>query len=240
MISAARRNPLLTRLLPDLAALSLLLVCMGYWWLGNLAHEVMGAAFLALVGRHVILNRRWFGALRRGRYDAARRVRLVLNLMLASTMLVLLGTSLTISETLRGILNLPGVFTLREIHWFAAYWLVVIIGLHIGLHWHIVAGLLRARLPILQGRIVGTALWAFAILVAYLGINSSVVMGLGTRLGFGYSLTMWDFNTSTLPYFAHWLAITTLYAVLAHGSIRVLALRRTQFPQTTKETTHDR
>lgn len=232
------RNPVIGRLLPDGLALGLLLACMAYWWLGNAAHEVMGTAFLVLVGRHMILNRRWFGAIRRGRYDAVRRVRLGLNLMLAVTMLVMLGTSLMISETLRGLLNLPGVFALREIHWFAAYWLVVIVGLHIGLHWHIVAGLARARLPILQNRILGLALWTLAGLVALTGINSSVVMGLGTRLGFGYSLTMWDFNASTLPYFAHWLAITTLYAVLAHAVVRLLARHRPRSnPQ--KETTHD-
>ncbi|MES2434844.1 MAG: DUF4405 domain-containing protein [Pseudomonadota bacterium] len=236
---AAARNPLLNRLLPDGLALGLLLACMGYWWLGDVAHEVMGAAFLALVGRHLILNRRWFGAIRRGRYDAARRVRVGLNLMLASTMLVMLVTSLMISEALRGFLNIPGLFTLREVHWFAAYWLVVIVGLHIGLHWHIVAGLARSRLPILQGRILGLALWALAGLVALTGINSSFVMGLGTRLGFDYSLTMWDFNESNLPYFAHWLAITVLYAVIAHAAARLLALRR-NFSHSQKETIHDR
>lgn len=236
---AAARNPLLNRLLPDGLALGLLLACMGYWWLGDVAHEVMGAAFLALVGRHLILNRRWFGAIRRGRYDAARRVRVGLNLMLASTMLVMLVTSLMISEALRGFLNIPGLFTLREVHWFAAYWLVVIVGLHIGLHWHIVAGLARSRLPILQGRILGLALWALAGLVALTGINSSFVMGLATRLGFDYSLTMWDFNESNLPYFAHWLAITVLYAVIAHAAARLLALRR-NFSHSQKETIHDR
>lgn len=236
----ARRNPLIARLLPDGIALCLLLACMGYWWLGNTAHEVMGAGLLALVGRHVILNRRWFAAIRRGHYDAARRLRLALNLMLAAAMLVLLVTSLMISESLRGVLNLPGVFTLREVHWFAAHWLVVIVGLHIGLHWHIVTGLARARLPILRNNILGVLSWALAIPVACLGVNSSFVMGLGTRLGFDYSLTMWDFSASTLPYFAHWLAITVLYAVIAHAAVRLLALRRTTLSHSKKETIHDR
>ncbi|MBD9528915.1 DUF4405 domain-containing protein [Paracoccus sp. PAR01] len=239
MSRPTRRNPLLTRLLPDAVALALLLVCMGYWWLGNLAHEVTGTAFLLLVGRHVILNRRWFGMIGRGRYDAARLVRLGLNLLIAITMLILLATSVMISETLRGILKLPGIFTLREIHWLAAYWLVVIVGLHIGLHWHIVLAMARTRLPFLQTRVIAGAGWGFAILVAGLGLNSSFVMGLGTRLGFDYSLTMWDFSESTLPYFGHWLAITTLYAVLAHTAVRLLARHRSRFP-IPKETVHDR
>lgn len=226
MTLAARSNPLAHRLVPDLAALGLLLACMGYWWLGNLAHEIFGTVFLALVARHVVVNRRWFGALRRGRYDAARSLRLGLNLMLALTMLVLLGTSLLISENLRGLLGLRGSGLLREIHWFAAYWLVVIVGLHIGLHWHLVTGIARARLPMLRNRILSACFWALALGIAILGINSTAVMGLWTRLGFDYSLTMWDFTESTLPYFAHWLAITTLYAVIAHAVIQLLALRR--------------
>ena len=108
--------------------------------------------------------------------------------------------------------------------------LVMIIGLHIGLHWHIVAGLARARLPVLQSRPLGAVLWVLAILVAALGVNSSFVMGLGTRLGFDYGLIMWDFTESTLPYFAHWLAITVLYAVIAHAALRLLTLRRRALP----------
>lgn len=235
-----RTKPLRARLLPDLMALGLALACMGYWAFDNTTHEGMGAAFLALAGRHVILNRRWFGSIRRGRYDAARWIRLVLNLMLAGAMLVLLATSLMISEALRGLLNLSGIFTLREVHWVSAYWLVVIIGLHIGLHWHIVMGLMRARLPVLRSRLLGAALWAVAILVAAFGVNSSFAMGLGTRLGFDYGLIMWDFNDSTLPYFAHWLAITVLYAVIAHAAVRLLALRRRALPHFQKETTHDK
>ena len=49
---------------------------------------------------------------------------------------------------------------------------------------------------------------------------------------------MCDFTESTLPYFAHWLAITTLYAVLAHAVVRLLALRRPR-SNPEKETTHD-
>jgi hypothetical protein len=239
MSRPARYNPLLTRLLPDAVALGLLFICMGYWWLGNLAHEVMGSAFLMLVGRHLILNRHWFAAIGRGRYGAARVVRLALNLLLGLAMLTLLATSLMISEALRAVFGLPNVYTLREIHWFAAYWLVVIVGLHIGLHWHIVAGMARTRLRILHSRIVTGALWLLGILVACLGVNSAFAMGLGTRLRFDYSLSMWDFTESTLPYFGHWLAITTLCAVIAQVAVRLLALRRPCFHSSKKETIHE-
>lgn len=197
----------LVRLGLDLAALTLLLLSMAYWWLGNLAHELFGTATFALLVRHLIRNRRWFIAMRRGRYDGLRRARLVLNLLLALAMTVLLLTSFAISQSLFAFLPIGDYLSLREVHWFAAYWVIVIVGLHIGLHWHIVMGILRARFAILAARSVRIGGWIAAAALAISGLNSSAVMGLWTRLRFDYSMVMWDFTDATLPYFAHCRAI---------------------------------
>lgn len=206
----------------DIAALALLLLSMGYWWLGNMAHELFGTAMFAILIRHLARNRRWFVAIRRGRYDGPRVVRLVLNLLLALAMTVLLLSSLAISRSLFAFLPIGDYFSLREIHWFAAYWVIVIVGLHIGLHWHLVMGLLQPRLPILTSAPVRIGGWITAGMVAVAGLNSSAIMGLWTRLRFDYSMVMWDFSASTVPYFAHWLAIMLLHAVIGCTTIRIM------------------
>lgn len=58
-------------------------------------------------------------------------------------MAVLLGTSFAISRDLFGWFPLPDSFALSEIHMFAAYWVMVIVGLHVGLNWNRVTAVLR-------------------------------------------------------------------------------------------------
>ena len=37
------------RLILDFTSLALVVLCLAYWWLGNLSHELFGTALLALV-----------------------------------------------------------------------------------------------------------------------------------------------------------------------------------------------
>ena len=61
------------------AALPLL---MGYGLVGETAYEWIGMAMLLLFLLHLFLNRRWFGALGKGRYSPARIAQLVLNCLI--------------------------------------------------------------------------------------------------------------------------------------------------------------
>lgn len=144
------------RLLLDSAILVLLLGAFAYWWQGNLAHEIVGTIFFVLLIRHLVNNGRWWSAARRGPYDLRRAMSLILTLLLAASMAVLLLTSLAISQSLFAFLPQPGLFTMREMHWFSAYWIMAIVGLHLGLNWGRVASLFRS-IGWMTGR---TRVWA--------------------------------------------------------------------------------
>lgn len=226
-------RPRWTRALPrlalDLAAVGLLLLAFAYWWLGNLAHELFGTAFFVILVRHIVNNRHWWSALRRGSYDLRRGLSVFLALALALAMAVLLLTSIAISESVFGFLPLPDIFTLREIHWFAAYWALAIVGLHLGVNWPRLAALLRN----VAGARPATRWWDAAMAAVSLGFVvqgylSGAVMGLWPRLMFSYSLVMWDFNASVLPFFGHWLAILGLFAVIGHQVSRLAELAATR------------
>lgn len=205
------------RLIVDGGATMLLMLALGYWWLGNLAHELAGTALFALLGRHLITNGYWWAGLRKGRYDMRRRIGVLLNTALALTMIVLLATSFAISRSLFAWLPLPDSFTVSEIHMFAAYWVMVIVGLHIGLNWHRVTALLRnLGMRAVAWRWLG---WSVALALAVQGIRSAAVLDLWTRLRFDYSLVMWDFNANAAGFFGHWLAIIALFAVTVHAGM---------------------
>tara|TARA_R110000851_G_scaffold128153_1_gene260386 strand:- start:2156 stop:2845 length:690 start_codon:yes stop_codon:yes gene_type:complete len=211
-----------SRLFLDGAILVLLLVAFAYWWQGNLVHEIVGTLFFVLLIRHLFNNGRWWSALRRGTYDFRRVMSLILTLPLAASMAVLLLTSLAISQSLFTFLPQPGLFTMREVHWFSAYWVMAIVGLHLGLNWNRVTGLLR-NIGWMKGRTqVWTALGLLcAFALAIQGFFSAIVLGLWPRLRFTYSMTMWDFNESVLPFFGHWLAVIGLFAVIGQVALRV-------------------
>lgn len=207
------------RLTLDAAALVLLLIAFAYWWLGNPAHEVIGTVLFILLGRHLLSNRTWWPSLRRGRYDPRRIASVGLTLCLAAAMAVLLVTSLAISRTTFAWLPLPDSFALREAHMFAAYWVMALIGLHLGLNWQRVtmfAARIGAPGPIWRwgGSVLGA-------MVALQGLRSAATMDLWTRLRFDYSLLMWDFNTQAMEFLGHWLAIVTLFAFATHWTLRL-------------------
>lgn len=221
MTARSMKSPL-ARLILDGGATVLLMLALAYWWLGNLTHELAGTALFVVLGRHLINNSYWWAALRKGRYDTRRRIGVLLNTALALAMIVLLATSFAISRSLFAWLPLPDSFTLGEIHMFAAYWVMAIVGLHIGLNLNRVTALLRnLGMRATAWRWLG---WVVGLALAVQGVRSVAVMDLWTRLRFDYSLVMWDFNNQVVGFFVHWLAIIALFAVAMH--VAMLGLGR--------------
>lgn len=210
------------RLLLDLIAAGLVIACLAYWWLDNLSHELMGTALFVLVIVHNVFNRRWYGGLRRGRWDAPRMINLATIIGLGLAMLVLLVTSVLISRDLFAFLALDGAFAVREIHMFAAYWLVLILAGHLGTRWAVVMNACRSLFGIGGPNPARTlALRCAALAVVLWGANSSFEMTFGSKLMLTYTLDMWDFNERTLLFFANYASIVGMYAAIIHYALAV-------------------
>ncbi|QEW19020.1 hypothetical protein LA6_001200 [Marinibacterium anthonyi] len=210
----------LPRLILDGAMLICLVLAFAYWWLGNAAHEAIGTVFLVIVLRHVANNLFWWKGLRRGRMTVQRAFNLILGVLLAVAILALLITSIGVSRTLaQGLaqwLAIPRIFVLQEIHWFAAYWAIALAALHVGVNWNRITALVRN----LSGRALpgwsGPVVWTLATAIAVQGTFSGTILGFWPRLRFSYTLSMWDFNASVLPFFLHWAAALLTLAIAAH------------------------
>lgn len=206
----------LPRLILDGAMLICLVLAFAYWWLGNAAHEAIGTIFLIVVLRHVANNLFWWKGLRRGRMTVQRAFNLFLGVLLAIAILALLVTSVGVSRTLAHWLPMPRIFVLQEIHWFAAYWAIALAALHLGVNWNRITALVGNLSGRALPRWSGLLLWAFALAVAVQGTFSGTILGFWPRLRFRYSLSMWDFNASVLPFFLHWAAALLTLAIAAH------------------------
>ncbi|CAN7348581.1 DUF4405 domain-containing protein [Rhizobium sp. LjRoot258] len=216
---------LLQRIALPTCMLALLLLSLAYWWLDNVPHELFGTGLFVLLCWHIYLNRAWFRKLRRGTYDSKRAFEVALHLGLIANMAVLSITSVVISKTVLASLPIPDFPYLREIHWFSAYWVVVATGIHVGLHWERSRAGLFNRLGVNQSnRALKTILWGIGTVALVQGVSSFRILGVWTKLTFNYSLEFWDFTASVAPFFAHWIAVFMIPAVLTH--IVMVAWRR--------------
>ncbi|WP_018901624.1 DUF4405 domain-containing protein [Rhizobium sp. 2MFCol3.1] len=216
------------RLTLDLLAAVLLIAGLAYWGTGNLAHELMGAGMFLLLITHNIFNRAWYGTiatsirLRRGLGGKA------LNLSLLLLMIILLVTSVMISQSLSTFVPQAGGTIARDVHILVAYWALVIVGLHVGLQWTTVLNAVRRLLGITRDSAVRTfVLRILALAVFCYGVESSFVMAMGTRLSARISLDFyWDFEADTLGFLARNMAIVGTYACIGHYAKKFLRQRR--------------
>lgn len=206
-----------TRLAVSVAMLGLLLMALGYWWLENLAHEIFGTAMFLLLGRHLYSNRRQLTKLFAVGGDRRRQICAALHVLLAINVVVLLITSVVISKSVFSFLPFPDSVRVREVHWFCAYWVMIFIGAHIGLHWSRVTGIVSSTLTLPKTNLaMKVGIRIVVLLFVTFGLWSFSVLSVWTKLTFNYSLDFWDFNNSVAPFFGHWIGVTSLPAIVAH------------------------
>lgn len=215
------------RLILDFGSLALVVVCLAYWWLGNLSHELFGTALFALVVVHNVFNRRWYANAPRNLGDGSRLVNAVTIACLAVAMAVMLVTSALISRDLFPFLSLDGAFAVREIHMFAAYWLLMILALHLGTRWSVVMNVFRGVFGIERPNVFrSAALRLLTFAAGAWGVHSTIEMGFGSKLMLTYTLDMWDFNESALGFLLNYGSIVCLYAAVAHYAMSMLRRRK--------------
>ncbi len=151
------------RRITDAAMTVCLFFLMGFPFFGTTAHMVGGTCFFVLLFFHHWLNRNWAPSLRRGRWNAVRRLQAGANFCLALVILALLWSALILARPAVEFLPRLGSMTLgREMHMTAAYWGFLIMSFHIGLHGDMFASMTRKAGPGLK-RLLSAAAACFAL-----------------------------------------------------------------------------
>lgn len=217
----------LLRLALDLLAVSLLVAAMAYSWLGNVAHEVAGTAIFALLVLHNVFNRRWYGTLVKRRSGARGIVTRVINLSLLATMLGLLVTSIVISQSVFAFLSIATTFTARQLHTMAAYLVLLVAAVHLGLHWSMIMTAARRVAGITtDSRVRSVCLAGVATVIAAFGMWSLSALDLPSKLLMHTPTGLGDFRTPVSIVLLRHVALVGLVAYLTHYSLRVIFRRR--------------
>ncbi len=137
-----KQNTMIKRTV-DVCMTVLLLCLMAYQVTGELLHEWIGIGMTVLVIIHQILNRKWYGAVLKGKYNAYRIVTTVVNaaLLLSFALTAFCGMAMS-SYALPFLYGIVKITFSRRMHLSMSYWAFVLMGLHLGMHTHVmIAGL---------------------------------------------------------------------------------------------------
>jgi cytochrome b561 len=215
------------RLIIDLAMTILILFALAYRITGDVAHEWIGISVTVLFIVHNALNWRWYKNIFRGKYNFRRSVNTAVNFILLITMTTLIISGMLMSRTVLAFLNLPGGMETRQIHTTAAYWGLIIIALHIGMHGEMIINAMRRMMKISTTNLTRTiVLRVFAILIVTYGVWSSFDRDMFSKLFQGFSFDYWDEERPTLLFFAANLSIMAIYIFLTYYILKLCERRK--------------
>jgi hypothetical protein len=135
VIDKLRRNPNKLNLYLDLALVIAFAVEMEEHFTGLHNHELLGLFFALVAIFHVILHWDWVVSITRRFFSKLfheSRLNYILNLALLIDMAVVVITGILISRTIGLSLNQQ---SLTPIHMLASHLSLIIVGLHVALHW---------------------------------------------------------------------------------------------------------
>ncbi len=197
----------LLRYVLDFAMLMALLASAAYCITGTQLHEYFGIAAVLLFAVHNVLNGGWYAGLRRGRFGAFRIVSASINAMLAVLAVVVFVSGAMLSEYVFGFGGAS--MEVRQIHSICANWLLVLAGVHLGLHWK-----LSLKTPLQRVNAV-----IFACFAAY-GVRAWIQRNMFEKLFCGYSFDFWSGESPAGLLFQQNLAVIFLAAFLAWLLVR--------------------
>ena len=115
--------------------LSIILMGGNYLFPADLVHEILGVGLFVLWGVHIALNRRWYVAIFRGKYNPYRVMQTVINCCILICTILLMISGIILSNHIFTFLNIQGGLGFARIaHLLASHWYYLFMSLHIGLH----------------------------------------------------------------------------------------------------------
>lgn len=134
-----KNKKLFIKILTDIGMTICLLLLMPYSLLGESAHEWIGIAMLVLFIVHHILNRKWLISITKGKYTLFRSVQTALAIIMFALMTGSMISGILLSNHIFKMIRIDGIYMMaRQMHMFCAYWGLIAMSLHLGLHWNMV------------------------------------------------------------------------------------------------------
>ena len=187
-------------------------------------HQICGIALVVLWAVHVVLNRRWYGSLFKGKYQLFRIMQLVVNCGVLICALLLMISGLLMAwfipaDWVGGALGFA-----RTTHLLASHWYYIFIAFHIGLH-----GAKLVRIALQSSTSSATqnsrtnssntkiiALRIICILISLYGVYAFIARGLWKYMFGLQQFFFFDFNRGYVLFAIDYISIIVLFATAVY------------------------
>ena len=195
----------------DILMTAALPVLMSYSIVGETAHEIIGVAMFALFILHHILNFGWIKSLFKGKYLPKRIVGTIINAAVLICMLGLMYSSIVISKHIFTFLNLGGAMTARTVHLLCAYWGLVLMSVHLGMH----ISQMAARMKLKNKALIWTLRIIFGV-VGAVGMYEFIQLKFTDYLFGRVKFVFIDISASAVLTILQYLTVMVLFAYIGY------------------------
>ena len=187
--------------------LSIILMGGNYLFPADIVHEILGVGLFVLWALHIILNRRWYGAIFKGKYNPYRVMQTIINCCILICTIFLMISGIILSNHIFTFLNIQGGLGFARIaHLLASHWYYLFMSLHIGLH---VGRLFQNVTAKIIPRII------LAMVCAY-GIYAFIARGVWKYLILQQQFFFFDLERGYILFALDYISIIILFATISY------------------------
>jgi hypothetical protein len=207
------------RFVLDALMTALFVLAFGLQFTGEIAHELIGTTAFILLTIHLIVGWSWVKNLFNGTFTVRRWHTVIVNMFLFIAVVGVFGSGLVL------FLGMDDGMGTRRVHTIAAYWLLVLAGVHAGLYWDKVVSGIRFMMK----DMVEQWIWHWdahlpkaGLLFALYGVWASCERSMWSKLFLGSSFDFWDQNWPIFLFFVNHLAVMSVYIAVTRYAVRLV------------------
>ena len=207
--------------------LSIILMGGNYLFPADIIHEILGVGLFVLWAVHIILNRRWYSAIFKGKYNPYRIMQTVINCGILICTVFLMISGIILSNHLFTFLNIQsGLGFARIAHLLASHWYYLFMSMHIGMHVGMIANKIAQKKDASKEssneesqpqnsarKIIFNIL--LAIVCAY-GLYTFIVRGVWKYLILRQQFFFFDLERGYILFVLDYISIIILFATISH------------------------
>ena len=187
--------------------LSIILMGGNFLFPAEIVHEILGVALFVLWAMHIFLNRRWYDAIFKGKYNPYRIMQTVINCCILICTIFLMISGIILSNQLFTFLNIQsGLGFARIAHLLSSHWYYLFMSLHIGLH----TGRLFQNVA---AKILPRILLA---LTSLYGLYAFIARGVWKYLILKQQFFFFDLERGYILFAMDYISIIILFATISH------------------------
>ena len=173
----------------------------------EIIHEILGVVLFVLWTVHIALNRRWYGAIFKGKYNPYRIMQTVINCCILICTIILMISGIILSNHLFTFLNIQsGLGFARIAHLLSSHWYYLFMSLHIGLH---MGRLFQNVAAKIFPRII-------LVLVCAYGLYAFIARGVWKYLVLKQQFFFFDLERGYVLFALDYISIIILFATISH------------------------